>query len=68
MINYYVVRWGATNEDKVASQLVRYETNSFAIKNQQSHLTSNLAKKFAFRWMLSAAEEPFSSSSSRVTV
>jgi hypothetical protein len=42
MINDYLVRWSAANHDKVAPQLTHYETDSFAIQNQASHLAFNL--------------------------
>ena len=42
MINDYLVRWSAANHDKVAPQLTHYETDSFAIQNQPSHLAFNL--------------------------
>jgi hypothetical protein len=48
MINDNVVRRGTANEDKVATQLMRWEITSFVTQNQPSHLTSNLAEKFAF--------------------
>jgi hypothetical protein len=42
MINDYLVRWVTANRDKVAPQLTHYETNSFAVQNQASHIASNL--------------------------
>ncbi len=42
MINDYVVRWSTANRNKVAPQLTHYETDSFAIQNQASHLVFNL--------------------------
>jgi hypothetical protein len=41
MINDYVVQWSTANHDNVASQLMRHETNSFAIQSQPSHITFN---------------------------
>jgi hypothetical protein len=44
MINDYLVRWSTANHDNVANQLMRYKTDSFAIQNQESHLTFNQLK------------------------
>jgi len=38
MINDYLVRWSTANHDNVATQLMHYKTNSFAIQNQASHV------------------------------
>jgi hypothetical protein len=42
MINDYMVRWSTANRNNVAPQLTHYETDSFAIQNQASHLAFNL--------------------------
>jgi hypothetical protein len=44
MINDYLVRWSTANHDNVANQFMGYKTNSFAVKNQASHLTFNQLK------------------------
>ena len=42
IINDYLVRSGTANRNNVAPQLTHYETDSFAIQNQASHLAFNL--------------------------
>jgi hypothetical protein len=42
IINDYLVRSSTANRNNVASQLTHYETDSFAIQNQASHLAFNL--------------------------
>ena len=42
IINDYLVRSSTANRNNVAPQLTHYETDSFAIQNQASHLAFNL--------------------------
>jgi hypothetical protein len=42
IINDYLIRSSTANRNNVAPQLTHYETDSFAIQNQASHLAFNL--------------------------
>ena len=50
IINDYLVRSSTANRNNVAPQLTHYETDSFAIQNQASHLAFNLILSELTRW------------------
>jgi hypothetical protein len=66
MINDNVVRRGTANENKVTTQLMRWENTSFLIQNQPSHLASHPGEKFAFQSTVFATD--YISSGSTVTM